>query len=57
MGAEQSAIAAGAALDGEVRTDVAIVGGGMLGLTLALHPAAAGIGALVPEARQVGFGA
>ena len=42
---------------GEQRADVAIVGAGVLGLSLALHLAAASVRTVVVEARQVGFGA
>jgi gamma-glutamylputrescine oxidase len=44
-------------LEGNVRTDVAIIGGGYTGLSAALHLAEAGIDAIVIEAEQVGFGA
>ena len=44
-------------LRGECRADVAVVGAGILGLSLALHLAAAGVRTVVVEARQVGFGA
>jgi gamma-glutamylputrescine oxidase len=46
-----------APLDGSVRTDVAIVGGGYTGLSAALHLAEAGIGAAVIETERVGWGA
>jgi gamma-glutamylputrescine oxidase len=45
------------ALDGAVRADVAIVGGGYTGLSAALHLAEAGIDAIVVEAERVGWGA
>lgn len=44
-------------IGGDVRTPVAIVGGGILGLSLALHLAEAGIGCVLLEAERVGFGA
>ena len=44
-------------LEGTVRTDVAIVGGGFTGLSAALHLAEAGVDALVLEAEDPGFGA
>jgi gamma-glutamylputrescine oxidase len=40
-----------------LRTDVAIIGGGYTGLSAALHLAEAGIGAVVVEANSVGWGA
>ena len=44
-------------LRGEVRADVAIVGAGILGLSIALHLAEAGVRAVVIDAAQIGFGA
>ena len=44
-------------IDGDVRTGVAIVGGGILGLSLALHLAERGIDCVLLEADRVGFGA
>jgi glycine/D-amino acid oxidase-like deaminating enzyme len=44
------------ALAEEVRTDVAIIGGGFTGLSAALHLAEAGIAATVVEANEFGFG-
>ncbi len=44
------------ALSGDVRADVAIVGGGYTGLSTALHLAVRGIRAVVLEAGHVGFG-
>jgi len=44
------------ALSGNVRADVAIVGGGYTGLSTALHLAGRGIKAVVLEAGHVGFG-
>ena len=46
-----------AALDGEVETDVAVVGGGYLGFSTALHLAEAGVEVTVLEADEPGFGA
>jgi gamma-glutamylputrescine oxidase len=45
------------ALQGEVRADVAIVGGGYMGLSAALHLAEKGLSVVVLEAHRVGFGA
>ena len=45
-----------APVSGEVRADVAIVGGGYTGLSTALHLAQRGLKAVVLEARHVGFG-
>jgi len=39
-----------------IRADVVIVGGGYTGLSTALHLAEAGVGAVVLEAREVGWG-
>lgn len=44
-------------LRGELSTDVAVVGGGLLGTSLALHLAERGIGVVLLEARNIGFGA
>lgn len=44
-------------LEGEAETDVAIVGGGYLGFSTALHLAEAGVEATVLEADEPGFGA
>lgn len=44
-------------LDGDVRADVAIIGGGYTGLSAALHLAEAGIAAVLLEANRVGWGA
>lgn len=44
-------------LEGEVSTDVAIIGGGYLGLATALHLAEAGVEVTVLEADEPGFGA
>lgn len=46
-----------AALSGREEADVAIVGGGLAGLTTALELARAGLSVAVIEAEQVGFGA
>lgn len=43
-------------LDGDLDTEVAIVGAGFTGLSTALHLAELGIGAIVLEAEKVGFG-
>jgi len=45
------------ALRGEVRADVAVVGGGYMGLSAALHLAEKGLCVVVLEAHRVGFGA
>ena len=45
------------ALKGEVRADVAVVGGGYMGLSAALHMAEKGLSVVVLEAHRVGFGA
>ncbi|MDO5705386.1 MAG: FAD-binding oxidoreductase [Paracoccus sp. (in: a-proteobacteria)] len=42
---------------GEVRADVAVVGGGYTGLSAALHLARAGLSVALVEAHRVGFGA
>ena len=44
-------------LDGPVRADVAIVGGGITGLSTALHAAEAGAKVVLVEAQDPGFGA
>jgi glycine/D-amino acid oxidase-like deaminating enzyme/nitrite reductase/ring-hydroxylating ferredoxin subunit len=44
------------ALQGEIATDVVIVGGGITGVTLALNLAEQGIPSILLEARDVGFG-
>lgn len=44
------------ALEGAVMTDVAIIGGGYTGLSTALHLGERGIGCIVVEAEQIGFG-
>lgn len=44
------------ALDGDVTTDLAIVGGGFTGLSTALHATERGIDCHVLEARQIGYG-
>jgi glycine/D-amino acid oxidase-like deaminating enzyme len=43
-------------LKGEIKADVAIIGGGFTGLSAALHLAEAGSAAVLLEARQIGFG-
>lgn len=45
------------ALEGEVRADVCIVGGGYTGLSAALHLAEAGLDVVLLEANRVGWGA
>ncbi len=45
------------ALDGEVKADVCIVGGGYTGLSAALHLAEVGFNIVLLEAHRVGFGA
>jgi glycine/D-amino acid oxidase-like deaminating enzyme len=44
-------------LDGEVRADIAVVGGGITGLSTALHAAEAGASVVLLEAEDPGFGA
>ncbi|WP_146587660.1 NAD(P)/FAD-dependent oxidoreductase [Puniceibacterium confluentis] len=46
-----------AALKGDTRADVCIVGGGYTGLSAALHLAQAGLDVVLLEAHRVGFGA
>ncbi|WP_331371660.1 NAD(P)/FAD-dependent oxidoreductase [Sinorhizobium chiapasense] len=43
-------------LQGELTTEVAIIGGGFTGLSSALHLAEKGVNATVVEARMIGFG-
>lgn len=43
-------------MDGDVETDLVIVGGGFTGLSTALHAAEKGIDCHVLEAKQIGFG-
>ncbi|MGV8985022.1 MAG: NAD(P)/FAD-dependent oxidoreductase [Cypionkella sp.] len=45
------------ALEGEVQTDVCIVGGGYTGLSAALHLAQKGYSVVLVEAHRMGFGA
>jgi glycine/D-amino acid oxidase-like deaminating enzyme len=45
------------ALDGDVRTDVVVVGGGVTGLSTALHLAERGAGVVLLEAEEPGWGA
>lgn len=45
------------ALDGEIRCDVCIIGGGYTGLSAALHMAEAGMDVVLLDAHRVGFGA
>lgn len=49
--------AAYAALQGEVRADVCVVGGGVTGCSTALHLAQRGYRVVLLEARQIGWGA
>jgi glycine/D-amino acid oxidase-like deaminating enzyme len=44
-------------LRGEARADVGVIGGGILGLSLALHLAEAGVRVALLEASEAGFGA
>src|SRR5271165_7136603 len=44
-------------LDGDARADVAVVGGGITGLSTALHAAASGAKVILLEAEEPGFGA
>ena len=44
------------AIDGDLDTDVAIVGGGFTGLSTALHAAQRGVECQLLEATQIGFG-
>lgn len=46
-----------AALQGDLRADVCIVGGGYTGLSAALHLAEKGVNVIVLEAQLIGFGA
>ena len=48
---------AGAALAGDARADVAVIGAGFTGLAAALHLAQTGTGVAVLEARTIGWGA
>lgn len=43
-------------MDGDISTELAIVGGGFTGLSTALHAAERGIDCHVLEARQIGYG-
>lgn len=45
-----------AELDGDISTELAIVGGGFTGLSTALHAAEKGVKAHVLEARKIGYG-
>ncbi len=44
-------------LPGDLRTDVCIIGGGLTGVSAALHLAERGIGVVLLEARRLGWGA
>jgi len=48
---------AAAPLEGDVRADVAVVGGGITGLSTALHAARSGAAVVLLEAEEIGFGA
>ena len=43
-------------MDGDITTDLAIIGGGFTGLSTALHVAERGIDCHVLEAKKIGFG-
>ena len=43
-------------LEGEVKADVAIIGGGYTGLSAGLHLTEAGTDVLLLEAKDIGFG-
>lgn len=55
--ASANAVAPFKQLNGDLRADVCIVGGGYTGLSAALHLAEAGLSVLLLEAHRVGFGA
>ncbi len=44
------------AMDGDINTDVAIIGGGFTGLSTALHAGERGVECHVLEAKRIGFG-
>src|SRR5580704_13103284 len=44
-------------LEADVRADVAVVGGGITGLSTALHAARSGASVVLLEAEEIGFGA
>ncbi|MBV8658360.1 MAG: FAD-binding oxidoreductase [Burkholderiales bacterium] len=46
-----------AALDSDARADVVIIGGGLTGISTALHAASQGLSVIVLEAARVGYGA
>ena len=48
---------AAAPLEADVRADVAVVGGGITGLSTALHAARSGASVVLLEAEDLGFGA
>ena len=54
VSAEERALSS--TLGGDVRTDLAIIGGGFTGLSTALHAAKRGIDCQVIEAQQIGYG-
>jgi len=45
------------ALDGEIRADVCVIGGGFTGLSAALHLAERGYQVVLLEAERLGWGA
>lgn len=54
---EVPALAGFTTLEGDVRADVAVIGGGYTGLSAALHLAKAGVGVTLLEAERIGWGA
>jgi gamma-glutamylputrescine oxidase len=44
-------------LDGQIETDVCVIGGGLTGVSTALHLAERGYSVVLLEARRIGFGA
>jgi len=55
--ARQGNTSARAAIDGDLVADVTIVGGGLTGLSTALHAARQGLSVIVLEAERIGYGA
>lgn len=45
------------ALDGDIKTDLAVIGAGYTGLSTALHAAQKGLNVTVIDAHRAGFGA